>query len=97
MRRDPGRHLLFQNQFRNTAGTVEQRPRATEQLFLLNPEFFGLKNYPDAHIIELRAAKCPLCSEDGEIILGLLGEGLEMQNPGEEGCSAAVSCVFKGL
>lgn len=39
MRMDPGDHLLFQNQFRNTAGTVEQRPRATEQLFLLNSQF----------------------------------------------------------
>lgn len=57
----------------------------------------GLKNYPDAHIIELKTEKCSLCSEDGEIILELLGEGLETWKPGEEGAPAAMSCVFKGL
>lgn len=72
-------------------------PQSNRAAIPFKPTISKLKNYPDAHIIELRAGKCPLCSEGGEIILGLLGEGLEMWNSGEKGSLAAVSCVFKRL
>lgn len=72
-------------------------PQSNRAAIPFKPTIPKLKNYPDAHIIELRAGKCPRCSEDGEITLGLLGEGLEMWNPEEEGSLAAVSCAFKGL
>lgn len=36
VRRDPGQHLLLQNQFRDIPGIVELDSKSLEQLFLLN-------------------------------------------------------------
>lgn len=59
---DPGQHLLLQNQFRDTRRTVEQDPQNTGTAIPFKSIISGLKTYPDAHIIGVRAGEGPLYS-----------------------------------
>lgn len=89
LRRDPGPHLPLRSRFEDTAGTAE--PQSHGRAILFKSTVCGLKTYPEPPIIESRAGKCPPCSNDEEIILGPVSEGLEGWKPAVE-----ASCAFEG-